>query len=102
MSLNSKRPRLNALALAMALAVGTFPMAVSLPAQAKTATAPTTVDIPYEQFTLANGLRVIVHTDRKAPVVAVNIWYHVGSKDETPGRTRHMRTPPGAFQSPPA
>ena len=87
MSLNSKRPRLNALALAMALAVGTFPMAVSLPAQAKTATAPTTVDIPYEQFTLANGLRVIVHTDRKAPVVAVNIWYHVGSKDETPGRT---------------
>ena len=45
------------------------------------------VDIPYEQFTLDNGLRVIVHEDRKAPVVAVSIWYHVGSKDEPPGRT---------------
>ena len=45
------------------------------------------VDIPFEEFTLDNGLRVIVHTDRKAPIVAVNIWYHVGSKDETPGRT---------------
>ncbi len=45
------------------------------------------VDIPYEQFTLPNGLRVIVHEDRKAPVVAVSVWYHVGSKDEPKGRT---------------
>jgi zinc protease len=45
------------------------------------------VDIPFEEFTLDNGLRVIVHTDRKAPIVAVNLWYHVGSKDEPPGRT---------------
>ncbi len=45
------------------------------------------VDIPYQQFTLPNGLRVIVHTDRKAPIVAVNVWYHVGSKDEPKGRT---------------
>ena len=45
------------------------------------------LDIPYESFTLANGLRVIVHTDRKAPIVAVNIWYHVGSKDEPAGKT---------------
>jgi predicted Zn-dependent peptidase len=45
------------------------------------------VDIPFEQFTLANGLRVIVHTDRKAPVVAVSVWYHVGSKDEPAGKT---------------
>ncbi len=43
--------------------------------------------IPFEQFELDNGLRVIVHTDRKAPIVAVNVWYHVGSKDEPPGRT---------------
>jgi predicted Zn-dependent peptidase len=50
-------------------------------------TAPAKVDIPYEQFTLPNGLRVIVHTDRKAPIVAVNVWYHVGSKDEPAGRT---------------
>jgi len=45
------------------------------------------VDIPYEQFTLANGLRVLVHTDRKAPVVAVSVWYHIGSKDEPRGKT---------------
>jgi len=45
------------------------------------------VDIPYEEFTLDNGLRVIVHEDRKAPVVALSIWYHVGSKDEPAGKT---------------
>src|SRR5688500_4397140 len=45
------------------------------------------VDIPFEQLTLPNGLRVVVHTDRKAPIVAVNIWYHVGSKDEPAGRS---------------
>ncbi|MEF9930619.1 MAG: pitrilysin family protein, partial [Massilia sp.] len=43
--------------------------------------------MPFEQFTLPNGLRVVVHTDRKAPIVAVNVWYHVGSKDEPAGRT---------------
>ncbi|HEX8222351.1 MAG TPA: pitrilysin family protein [Allosphingosinicella sp.] len=45
------------------------------------------IDIPYEQFTLDNGLRVVVHEDRKAPVVAISIWYNVGSKDEPKGRT---------------
>ncbi len=45
------------------------------------------VDIPYDRFVLENGLRVIVHEDRKAPVVAVSIWFHVGSKDEKPGKT---------------
>ena len=45
------------------------------------------IDIPYTEFTLDNGLRVIVHEDRKAPVVAVSVWYHVGSKDEPAGRT---------------
>ncbi len=43
--------------------------------------------IPYEEFTLDNGLRLIVHEDHKAPVVAVNIWYHVGSRNEKPGQT---------------
>jgi len=45
------------------------------------------VNIPYESFTLDNGLRVVVHTDRKAPVVAVQAWYNVGSKDEPEGKT---------------
>ncbi len=45
------------------------------------------VNIAYDSFTLDNGLRVIVHTDRKAPIVAVNVWYAVGSKDEKTGQT---------------
>ena len=47
----------------------------------------TRIDIPYQRFVLPNGLTLIVHEDRKAPIVAVNVWYHVGSKNERPGRT---------------
>ena len=60
-----------------ALAAGPVPVA-SLVSQ---------VNIPHQQFTLANGLRVIVHTDRKAPIVAVSVWYDVGSKHEPKGKT---------------
>jgi zinc protease len=45
------------------------------------------VNIPFSQHTLENGLRVIIHEDRRLPMVAVNLWYHVGSKNELPGRT---------------
>jgi zinc protease len=45
------------------------------------------VKITFETFTLDNGLTVILHVDRTSPLVAVNLWYHVGSKDEAPGRT---------------
>src|SRR6476661_4510342 len=45
------------------------------------------VDIPYQRFVLPNGLTVLVHEDHKAPIVAVNVWYHVGSKNERPGHT---------------
>jgi zinc protease len=45
------------------------------------------VDIPYQKFTLSNGLTVLVHEDRKAPIVAVSIWYGVGSKHEPKGQT---------------
>lgn len=44
------------------------------------------VDIPYKKFVLNNGLTLIVHEDHKAPIVAVNVWYHVGSKNEKPGK----------------
>ena len=44
------------------------------------------LDIPFERFRLDNGLTVVVHTDRKAPIVAVNVWYHVGGKDEPADR----------------
>ena len=45
------------------------------------------IDIPYEKFVLDNGLTLIVSEDHKAPIVAVNVWYHVGSKNEKPGKT---------------
>ena len=44
-------------------------------------------DIKYDTFTLENGLTVVVHEDRKVPMVAVNVWYHVGSKNEKVGKT---------------
>ncbi|MFD0739565.1 M16 family metallopeptidase [Lysobacter koreensis] len=82
-------PRAAALALALATAIGGFAfaptVAVAAPGTGKAAAS--SIEIPFEEFTLPNGLRVIVHTDRKAPIVAVNLWYHVGSKNEQPGRT---------------
>jgi zinc protease len=45
------------------------------------------IDLPFTKRTLANGLDVIVHEDRHVPILAVNVWYHVGSKNERPGRT---------------
>jgi zinc protease len=68
--------RMESMALFLVLA-----LAVSGTGQAKE------IDIPYERFVLDNGLTVIVHEDHKAPIVAINIWYHVGSKNEKPGKT---------------
>jgi len=45
------------------------------------------IEIPYTKVILPNGLTVIVHEDHKAPIVSVNVWYHVGSKNEKPGKT---------------
>ena len=61
--------------------------AVTKPERAAARPALPAVDIPYTKFVLDNGLTLVVHEDHKAPVVAVNIWYHVGSKDERLGRT---------------
>src|SRR5262245_49296492 len=46
-----------------------------------------TLQVPYTQFRLANGLTVILHRDTSVPAVTVNVWYHVGSANEKPGRT---------------
>jgi zinc protease len=59
---------------------------------AATMAAPTSPGIPipeiaYQKHVLGNGLTLIVHEDHKAPIVAVNVWYHVGSKNEKPGKT---------------
>jgi zinc protease len=59
-------------------------LAVLVPATAAELPIP---DIAYQKFTLENGLTLIVHEDHKAPIVAVNVWYHVGSKNEKLGRT---------------
>jgi zinc protease len=77
-------PRLNSRALLLATAVLQSSV---LALEAQTSAPVSTVDIPYKKFVLSNGLTLIVHEDRKAPIVAVNVWYHVGSKNERPGRT---------------
>ena len=46
------------------------------------------IDVPHQKFVLDNGLTLIVHEDHKAPIAAVNVWYHVGSKNERPGIER--------------
>jgi len=86
-------------ALALALAAPLTPAladnhaaapAASGAAPQATADLPTLVSqvkIPFSQFELANGLTVLVHEDRKAPVVGVAVWYNVGSKDEPAGKT---------------
>lgn len=68
--------------------------APAAPAAPKTATAVSAAPyqrqayaIPYQKFVLQNGLTLIVHEDHSVPVVGVNLWYHVGSRNETRGKT---------------
>ena len=75
--------RVNRAFLAVPAAVGA--LALRLSAQAPS--TPAGIEIPYQKFVLPNGLTLIVHEDHKAPIVAFNVWYHVGSKNEKPGRT---------------
>src|SRR3954468_9731321 len=63
-------------------------VAAAAPAQTPPASpAPGTLQVAYTQFTLPNGLHVILHEDHSVPVVSVNVWYHVGSARERTGRT---------------
>ena len=60
------------------------------PTVASAAPAAGVADLPelkFEKYTLGNGLQVILHEDHSLPTAAVNVWYHVGSKNEKPGRT---------------
>ena len=77
----SLRARLGFLAPAIALAAAATLAPRGATAQAPRLRVPATVD------TLPNGLTLIVHEDHSVPKVAVNVWYHVGSGDERPGRT---------------
>src|SRR6186997_1568344 len=88
-----------------------FLLTLLLTAATATAQTPVALELPYSTFTLPNGLRVILHEDHSVPVVSVNVWYHVGSKNEKPGRTgfahlfEHLmfmgsgHVPPGLFDS---
>ncbi|MEO6718268.1 MAG: pitrilysin family protein [Novosphingobium sp.] len=68
--------------------VASAPAPLAAPAQpAPLADLVKAVDIPYESFTLPNGLTTLVHTDRKAPIVGVTLYYRVGSKNEPRGKT---------------
>src|SRR5215470_9479887 len=62
-------------------------VAVAAASSAIAQTTPTKLELPYTQFTLANGLTVILHEDHSVPMVSVNMWYQVGSAREKPGRT---------------
>ena len=81
--------RLIALSCGLALAAGWAPeVRAQAPAPAAPAAAQAgALAVPYTEFTLANGLHVILHQDKTIPVAAVNVWYHVGSGREKPGRT---------------
>src|SRR6202142_1204917 len=73
--------------LVFALALATSSSAQTTSPQTASPKKAADIDIPYTRFVLDNGLTVIVHEDHKAPIVAVNMWYHVGSKNEKPGKT---------------
>ncbi len=74
------RRRIVALVLMLVVA----PLGAQSPAPSPT---PAPLQVPYRQFRLSNGLNVILHRDASVPVVAVNMWYHVGSANEKTGRT---------------
>ncbi|HEY6147293.1 MAG TPA: pitrilysin family protein, partial [Thermoanaerobaculia bacterium] len=81
-----------ALSAAMAAAISLAAPSVSLAQAPPAAAAPASescvrIDIPYTQFRLANGLNVVLHEDHTVPMVAVDVWYRVGSAREKPGRT---------------
>jgi zinc protease len=84
---------------------------IAPPLVAQTPTGREKLTVPYTEFTLSNGLHVILHRDASVPTVSVNVWYHVGSGSEKPGRTgfahlfEHLmfegskNVPEGAFDS---
>src|SRR4029077_4515705 len=83
-----KRATFPTILAVVALAIATPALAQTPPpsAQGSGAASPK-IDVKYSQFTLPNGLTVILHEDHSVPLVSTNMWYHVGSAREKPGRT---------------
>ena len=74
----------------VAVAMSCVAVAQPLAQTPRTQASPATADVPplpFTKFTLANGLEVILSQDRRLPLVAVNLWYHVGPANEEAGRT---------------
>ncbi|MDX1584922.1 MAG: insulinase family protein [Thermoanaerobaculia bacterium] len=69
------------------LGIATLALLIVMPLEAQTGIDLDQLKIPHEVFVLDNGLTLIVHHDPAVPIVAVNSWYHVGSKNERRGRT---------------
>jgi zinc protease len=74
-------------ALVLFVLLGSAAVAGQAPAKPTPAPRQTTLTVPFTQFTLPNGLHVILHEDHTVPLATVNVWYHVGSAREKPGRT---------------
>ena len=68
-------------------AAGSLSVVAATALRAAAPVAELKVEIPFQRFVLTNGLTLLVHEDHKAPIVAVNVWYHVGSKNERAGKT---------------
>ena len=83
--MSTSRSPLSALVVLVLLAGA--PLAGQQPAKPAPAPRQATVTVPFTQFTLPNGLHVILHEDHTVPLATVNVWYHVGSAREKPGRT---------------
>ena len=69
-------------------------LAPGLAGQSPAASQAAIPKLEFEKYTLANGLQVILHVDRKLPIVHVNQWFHVGSKNEKTGRTGFAQAEP--------
>ena len=83
--MNLRKPAALSLSTLFALSpASTLSAQSAAPAASSSTSAPR---IEFEKYTLPNGLQVILHVDRKLPIVHVNQWFHVGSKNEKPGRT---------------
>jgi len=72
--------------LALLLSVSTVQPLAAQP-KTKASGSSDSIKIPFESYKLPNGLNVILSVDHSTPTVAVDVWYHVGSKNEVPGRT---------------
>src|SRR6476620_3430727 len=83
------KPAVVALAAALSFVSPVFAQTAPTPAASagSAQTSAPVIQLPYTQFTLPNGLHVILHEDHRVPIVTTNIWYHVGSARERAGRT---------------